>query len=86
MGSLVMYFQAFQRGQGFIQDFLGGLAGLYDDSLFLAYFDEFMELRPRDRRPPRAQARPGGRGAGIAFEGVSFRYPGAERRAVDDVL
>ena len=35
LGSLVMYLQAFQRGQGFLQELLGSLAGLYEDNLFL---------------------------------------------------
>lgn len=85
IGSLVMYFQAFQRSQGFIQDFLGGLAGLYDDSLFLGYFDEFMELRPAIADPPSPRPVPAALSQGIAFENVTFRYPGAERRAIKGV-
>jgi ATP-binding cassette subfamily B protein len=85
IGSLVMYFQAFQRSQGFIQDFLGGLAGLYDDSLFLGYFDEFMELKPAIADPPAPKPVPSALASDIAFEGVGFRYPGAERRALEDV-
>jgi ATP-binding cassette, subfamily B, bacterial len=85
IGSLVMYFQAFQRSQGFIQDFLGGLAGLYDDSLFLGYFDEFMELKPSIADPPSPKSLPAALTSGIAFENVSFRYPGAERLALENV-
>ncbi|HBL22503.1 MAG TPA: ABC transporter ATP-binding protein [Deltaproteobacteria bacterium] len=85
IGSLVMYFQAFQRSQGFIQDFLGGLAGLYDDSLFLGYFDEFMELRPAISDPPSPRTVPAALSQGIAFEDVTFRYPGAERQALNGV-
>jgi ATP-binding cassette, subfamily B, bacterial len=32
LGDLVMYYQAFQRAQGFLQETLGGLAGLYEDN------------------------------------------------------
>ncbi len=85
IGSLVMYFQAFQRSQGFIQDFLGGLAGLYDDSLFLGYFDEFMELKPAIADPPAPRPVPAALSRGIVLDNVAFRYPGAERRALDGV-
>src|SRR5436853_1734934 len=35
LGSLVMYYQALQRGQGFLQDFLAGVSNLYENNLFL---------------------------------------------------
>jgi ATP-binding cassette subfamily B protein len=85
IGSLVMYYQAFQRGQGFIQDLLGGMAGLYDDSLFLGYLDEFLDLTPTIADPPHPKRVPRPMTSGIVFDRVSFRYPGAERLALENV-
>ena len=47
LGSMVMYYQAFQTGLNSLQSVLGGLAGLYEDNLFLTYCHEFMGLEPR---------------------------------------
>jgi len=85
LGGMVMYAQAFQRGQGFLQDFMGGMAGLYDDSLFLGYLDDFFGLKPNiidpvDPRPvPRLMQK------GIVLENVVFRYPGSSQASLDGV-
>jgi ATP-binding cassette subfamily B protein len=85
VGDLVMYYQAFQRGQEFLREVLGGIAGLYEDQLFLAALFEFLDLTPRT--PPPAVRRPVPRpmASGIAFEDVTFRYPGSARNAVERV-
>jgi len=49
LGGLAMYYQAFQSGLGFLQTLLRGLAGLYEDSLFLADFQAFLAIEPRIR-------------------------------------
>ena len=43
---MVLYYQAFQTSLGSLQAVLRGLAALYEDSLFLADYDEFMSLEP----------------------------------------
>jgi ATP-binding cassette subfamily B protein len=58
-GSLVMYLQAFQRGQGFLQELLGSLAGLYEDNLFLTNLYEFLDLKPKVIEPRQAKPFPG---------------------------
>ncbi len=85
VGDMVMYFGAFQRAQDFFRDLLAGLAGLYEDNLFLTDFKRFVELRPTvvDPAHPRAYPRPLRRG--IEFEQVSFRYPGTETDVLTDV-
>jgi len=70
-----MYYQAFQRGQGFLTDLLRSLAGLYEDSLFLAYLDEFLALEPNVPVPPHPLPVPRPARSGIVFHDVSFRYP-----------
>jgi ABC-type bacteriocin/lantibiotic exporters, contain an N-terminal double-glycine peptidase domain len=85
IGAMIMYYGAFQVGLSSLQQVLGGLAGLYEDNLFLTYFHEFQTLErtvhdPSDQRPvPRPMA------AGIAFENVSFSYPDTDRSAIDNV-
>ena len=85
IGGFVMYFQAFQRGLEALQKLLGELAGLYEDNLFLANVDEFMDLRPRVAVPAHPRAIPAAAGTGIRFEAVSFAYPSLERPVLADV-
>jgi len=83
LGSLVMYYQAFQTSLNSLQSVLGGLAGLYEDGLFLAYYQEFMELEPEIRAPAEPRPVPRPVRQGVRFEGVGFSYPGSERTAIE---
>ena len=85
VGGMVMYFQAFQRGLGALQGLLGGLASLYEDNLFLANFDDFMELRPQVKDPEAPAPVPSPLKEGIAFRDVHFRYPGGEHEVLRGV-
>ncbi len=82
LGDMVMYHQAFQRAQSALQGIMEGLAGLYEDSLFLNDFLAFLDLKPEIAAPvePLTPSRPMQRG--ICFEQVRFRYPGAEREVL----
>jgi ATP-binding cassette subfamily B protein len=85
VGDVVMYYQAFQRGQDFLKDILGGLAGLYEDHLFLASLYEFLDMERKVVEPSRPRPVPRPVRAGIEFDGVSFQYPGASRKVLQDV-
>lgn len=85
VGDVVMYYQAFQRGQDYLKEILGGLAGLYEDHLFLASLYEFLDLEPRMIEPARPRPVPRPLRSGIVFDGVSFQYPGAPRKILHDV-
>jgi ATP-binding cassette subfamily B protein len=85
LGGLVMYYQAFQRGQGFLQQMLNSVASLYEDNLFLTNLYEFLDLKPKIVTLPHARPAPRPMRAGIAFEGVGFRYPGSARTALQDI-
>lgn len=85
IGDWVLYYQALQRGQGFFQDLLGGVGGLYEDSLFLANLDEFLSLEPGITDPVRPVPVPAPMREGIRFEHVSFAYPRSSHKALDDV-
>lgn len=85
LGDLVMYYQAFQRSQGFLQQILGSVAGLYEDSLFLSNLYEFLDLKPKvvASAQPRRVSRPIERG--IVFEHVGFQYPTGTRQVLEDI-
>ncbi len=85
LGDMVMYFQAFQRAQAYLQEILGGLAGLYEDSLFLTHFEDFLGLRPEVAAPALPVPVPRPMKAGFSVEGVAFRYAASERLVLDDV-
>jgi ATP-binding cassette, subfamily B, bacterial len=85
LGDLFMYFLAFQRAQGFLQDALSSATRLYEDTLFLTHFYEFLDLPSNLVEPQPPQALPEKLTKGIAFEGVSFRYPDSPKLALDNV-
>ncbi len=85
VGSLVMYFGAFQQGQSFMQTMLSSLAGLYEDNLFLSNLYEFLGLEPKVREPTDPRPVPETIKYGIAFEHVSFQYPGRTHETLQDI-
>ena len=85
VGGMVMYYQAFQTGLSSLQSLLGGLAGLYEDNLFLTYLYDFLALEPKVLEPAHPQAVPRPMRAGIVFDEVSFHYPDTERTALQAV-
>jgi ATP-binding cassette, subfamily B, bacterial len=85
LGQFVMYFQAFQRGLGALQELLGSLAGLYEDNLFLTNFTEFMDLKPSVREPETPTPLPEPARGAVRFDGVTFQYPSQERPALKDL-
>jgi ATP-binding cassette subfamily B protein len=85
LGSLVMVYLGFQSGLGFLQSILQGLAGLYEDNMFLANFYRFLDLTPQIQAPAHPRPIPTRITRGVAFEGVSFTYPGAKQPALASV-
>jgi len=85
VGDVVMYYQAFQRGQDFLKEILSGLAGLYEDHLFLAGLYEFLDLERRIVEPANPRPVPRPLRTGIVFDGVSFQYPSAPRKVLHDI-
>ncbi len=51
LGDLVLYSQAFQRGQGALKDLISNLAGLHENNLFLTELYELLELKPNVIEP-----------------------------------
>jgi len=85
LGAMVMYYQAFQRGQGFLNGVLGGLASLYEDNLFLSNFFEFLDLKPQVIEPAHPRPVPQPLRTGIVVDHVSFHYPTGTRKVLDDI-
>jgi ATP-binding cassette, subfamily B, bacterial len=85
VGLMVAYYQAFQTSLGSLQAVLRGLASLYEDNLFLAYYEEFMAIEPRIVSPaqPAAVSRP--MTEGIRYENVDFGYPETDRTALKGI-
>jgi ATP-binding cassette, subfamily B, bacterial len=85
IGSLVMYFGAFQQGQSYLLNMLKSLAGLYEDNLFLSKLYEFLDLEPRIKEPEKPHKIPRPIKSGLALEAISFQYPGQDHQALQDI-
>lgn len=74
VGTFVMLFEAFRRGQGYLTTLVGGIAGLYDNRLFVGNLFEFLRLQPTildpsDPLPVPEQIHE------LELRDVTFRYP-----------
>lgn len=74
IGDLVMYFQAFQRGIGYLKTLLETGAEMYEDNLFLSHFYEFLKVKPDIESPHHPVPVPEKIKAGIEFKNVDFFY------------
>ncbi len=84
-GDLVMYYQAFQRVQGFLHLLLASLAQLYEDNLFLANLYEFLDLKRTVKEPTAPSPVPQPMQRGIVVDHVSFQYPEGSRKVLEDI-
>lgn len=84
LGDLALFYQAFQRGQGLLRSLLENVGQIYTDTLFLGNLFEFLHLQPQVRDPLYPAAAPSVLREGICFRQVAFRYPGSERRVLQD--
>lgn len=85
LGSLVMYYQGFQRGQAFLGQLLASLASLYENSLFLSHLYEFLDLKPTIANPINPQWVPQPIKQSLKLENVSFQYPHSSRSLLQDI-
>ena len=85
IGALVMFYQAFQRGLGFFQEFLSAVAGLYENNLFVRNVHAFLDLDAAlpEAAVPRPVPHPIKQG--IRFENVRFQYRDSNRPCLEDV-
>jgi ATP-binding cassette, subfamily B, bacterial len=85
LGDLVLYLQAFQRGQLFLLIMLGSLADLYEDNLFLTHLNQFLGLKRTVIEPVQSAPMPRPMKDGISIQNLSFRYPNDPREVLRDV-
>lgn len=85
LGDLVMYHQALQRGQGYLQSFLGGLSNLHENYLYLCNLYEFLDLDPNLKEPEHPQPVPYPMQTGLVFHNVGFRYAHSTRQALKHI-
>jgi ATP-binding cassette subfamily B protein len=85
LGGLVMYYQALQRGQSSLNQFLGAIAGLHEDNLFVANLYEFLNIKPKILSPANPRPVPSPITEKIEFRQVNFDYPMGSRKALEGV-
>ena len=85
LGDLALLYGGFQKGKAALAGLLGSLAALYEDSLFISHFYDFLGL-PQLVRPPAApRSVPRRVERGFQLDAVTFRYPGTEQDALREI-
>lgn len=82
IGTFVMLFEAFRKGQSYFYDITVSLAGIYDNLLFIGNLFEFMEIEPEVLDPDSPEAFPEDIES-VVFDNVCFSYPGGETPVLD---
>jgi ATP-binding cassette subfamily B protein len=85
LGDLVLFYQAFNRGQSLLRSVLGNLGQIYSDVLFLENLFQFIDLKPQIVDPVSPREAPVRLEHGIEFRSVTFRYPGSESAALENL-
>ena len=85
IGDLVMLFQALRQGQSALREMLMGIAGLYENNLFLSNLYEFLDLERKIVEPEKPVAVPHPMQSGIVLDRVGFSYPNGTRKALEDI-
>lgn len=83
IGDLVLFYQAFSRGQGLMRALLSNFGQIFSSALFLESLFSFLEERSQVNVPARPVPAPTQISQGIHFRDVSFRYPGSNELALD---
>jgi ATP-binding cassette subfamily B protein len=77
VGSLVLFYQAFQNGLRLMRSLLDQVGQLYYNGLFLGNLFEFLDIQPSIAAPAIPARVPLSPAEGIRFRDVTFRYPGS---------
>ena len=85
LGDLALLYSGLQRGKSAFSSVLCSVAALYEDSLFIAHFYDFLGLPQRITSPPNPKPIPPRIEQGIRLEHVTFRYPGTDRDVLTDI-
>ena len=85
LGGLVMFVQAIQRGQTYLNQFLSSIVGLYENNLFLSNVQEFLTLKPKIVEPLHPMLLRGSPQQGIVFHNVGFQYPSSDKKVLENI-
>jgi len=85
IGDLTFLSGSFRRLRTLLENMLIGFSQVAGQALYLDDLFSFFEITPEIVSPPNPLPFPVPLRAGVRFEGVGFRYPGAERWAVRDL-
>lgn len=85
LGALTVYYQAAQQVQSSFQGLLGSLQGIYEHGLYLSTLYDLLDRAPQIHAPenPAPVRRPFL--DGIEFRNVTYRYPGTDHAAIENV-
>ncbi len=75
LGDMTMYLAIFRQGQSTFQSILAAVGSIYENSLFMANYFEFLGLQPQLGLNAGEQKLPVPLSGGIEFRGVGFCYP-----------
>lgn len=78
IGTFVMLFEAFRRGQGGLSSLVASIASLYDNRLFVTNLFDFLDFKPQITSPANPLPMPD-KIETIEFRDVTFRYPDMQR-------
>ena len=78
IGTFVMLFEAFRRGQGSLSSLVASIASLYDNRLFVTNLFDFLDFKPQIASPANPLPMPD-KIETIEFRDVTFRYPDMQR-------
>jgi ATP-binding cassette subfamily B protein len=76
LGELVLYFGAFQVALASLRPTFGGMAELYEHTLFLSALDEFLHVSREVAEPATPVQMPRRWSGGVDIRKLSFSYPG----------
>lgn len=85
IGGLALLYGGLQRGKSAFGGVLGSLASLYEDSLFIGHYYDFLAMPETVRSPAVAKPMPPAIKQGLTLENVSFRYPETSRDVLKNV-
>ena len=84
IGDIIMYFQAFQKGQSSIHSMLNSGVSLYQNRLFLEHIFRFFELQPSI--PKSQSTNPIDKSiSSIKTKDVHFKYPGTSETVLEQI-
>jgi ATP-binding cassette, subfamily B, bacterial len=85
IGDLTLYSGIIGQCQGRLGGLISNVAAIYENNLFINNLFVFIEQKPMIISPPHPAEIPRPIKEGIAFKGVSFKYPGTTRFVLEDL-